>query len=87
MAVDGAGGLLVGECKWGTIGKRDLETLQRRGRLVATELSSRAGSTERITHVLFSAGGIERTDELDARLQDGDVIHIPIEALYQENES
>jgi AAA+ ATPase superfamily predicted ATPase len=77
VALDGEGGLLVGECKWGTVGARDLDRLQQRGALVAAE----AGAVGRVTHVLFSAGGIE-PGELRGRLDAEEALHIPIKALY-----
>jgi AAA+ ATPase superfamily predicted ATPase len=84
VAIDGAGGLAVGECKWGPIEGRDLETLRRRGRLVAAELESRAGVIERVTHILFSAGGLEGVSKTTLGVDSGDVLHVPIETLYEE---
>ena len=80
VAIDGAGGLLVGECKWGPVDPRDVDTLRRRGRLIAAELESRAGTIQRTVHVLFTAGDRERGHGIG----DDDVLHIPIEALYED---
>jgi hypothetical protein len=49
----------------------------RRGALVATE----AGGIERITPVLFSAGGLDG-GEVEARIGAGEAVYVPIEALY-----
>jgi hypothetical protein len=56
VALDGQGGLLVGECKWGRADSRDLDRLMRRGGLVVAD----AGAVDRVTTVLFSAGGLRR---------------------------
>jgi AAA+ ATPase superfamily predicted ATPase len=78
VALDGEGGLLVGECKWGSVGSRDLDRLQRRGALVAAEI----GTVKQTTHVLFAAGGLE-AGEVEARIRTGEALHVPIEALYE----
>lgn len=83
VALDGAGGLLVGECKWGAVSSRDLDVLKRRSRLITAELESRAGTIQRTTHVLFSAAGLEKGGEVEARIENGEVLHIPIETLYE----
>jgi AAA+ ATPase superfamily predicted ATPase len=57
----GDGELLVAECKWGRVDTRDLETLRRRGRLVADEI----GGDPIIHHALFAGVGSN-----DAHLQD-----------------
>ena len=77
VALDGEGGLLVGECKWGTAGSRDLDRLQHRGALVAAE----AGGISDVTHVLFSAGGIEAR-ELRNRLDADEAFFLTLEDLY-----
>ncbi|MFT4605521.1 MAG: AAA+ ATPase superfamily predicted ATPase [Rhodothermales bacterium] len=76
VALDGRGHLLVGACKWGRVDSRDLDRLKRRGQLVANE----ATAVKEVTHVLFSAGGLDR--EVSARVQAGEAIHLPLEALY-----
>jgi len=80
VAINGAGGLLVGECKWGTVDSEDVDTLRRRGRLIAAELGSRACPIQRTVHVLFTAGDPGRVREI----ADDDVLHIPIETLYED---
>lgn len=76
VALDGKGGLLVGECKWGRADARDLDRLRRRGSLVAAE----ATKIEQVTRVLFTAGGLER--EVEARIEAGEALHVPISDLY-----
>ena len=78
VALDGQGGLLVGECKWGAADSRDLDQLVRRGGLVAAE----AGSARRVTPVLFSAGGL--AGDAAARVEAGEAVHVPIDALYED---
>lgn len=57
VALGARGELLVGECKWGAVGRSDLVTLRRRAALVAGELSG-----ARSVHLaLFSA--LDRADE------------------------
>ena len=77
VALDGQGGLLVGECKWGTVGARDLDRLRQRSALIASEL----GGVTRTTYALFSARGLEG-DEAARRIAAGEALHVPIEALY-----
>src|SRR5690606_4043520 len=77
VALDGQGGLLVGECKWGAADSRDLDRLVRRGGLVAAE----AGGARRVTPVLFSAGGL--VGEVGARVEAGEAVYVPIDALYE----
>ena len=77
VALDGQGGLLVGECKWGAVRARDLDRLVRRGALVAAE----AGHIERVRPVLFSAGGLDG-EELKTRIEAGEAAYVPIETLY-----
>ncbi|MEM7786880.1 MAG: ATP-binding protein [Bacteroidota bacterium] len=76
VALDGKGGLLVGECKWGRADGRDLDTLVRRGTIVADE----AGGIERVTPVLFTAGGLD--DRAAERVEAGETVHVPVEALF-----
>ena len=76
VALGGEGSLLVGECKWGQADGRDLDTLVRRGALVAAE----AGGVERVTPVLFTAGGLD--ERATARIETGEAVHVPVEALF-----
>ncbi|MEL6705685.1 MAG: ATP-binding protein [Bacteroidota bacterium] len=76
VALDGAGGLLVGECKWGTADARDLDRLIRRGRLVAQE----AGGVKTTTPVLFTAGGL--APQAQAQVDAGVAVHVALDALY-----
>ena len=78
VALDGAGGLLVGECKWGRADGRDLDTLLRRGALVAAE----AGGVERIVPVLFTGGGLDK--RAASRVEAGEAQHVPIDVLFGE---
>lgn len=77
VALDGEGGLLVGECKWGRADARDLDRLIRRGELVAAE----ATDIGHVTPVLFTAGGLG--DEVRARIESGEAVHVPVAALYE----
>ena len=77
VALDGAGGLLVGECKWGQADGRDLDRLVRRGALVAAE----AGGIETVTPVLFTAGGLDALAA--ARVEAGEAVWVPVEALFE----
>jgi uncharacterized protein len=78
VALDGQGGLLVGECKWGTVDSRDLDRLLRRGALVAAE----AGDARHVTPVLFSAGAGGLAGDVAARVEAGEAVHVSIEMLY-----
>ena len=76
VALDGAGGLLVGECKWGQADGRDLDRLVRRGQQIAQE----AGGIERTWHVLFTAGGLDaRASE---RIAASEAHHVSAEDLF-----
>jgi len=78
VAWDGKGGLLIGECKWGTVTGRHLDVLKRRAATIAAVF----GDIQEITLVLFSAGGWDQTS-LGARLKAGEALHIGVEALYE----
>ena len=80
VALDGQGGLLVGECKWGMIDTHDLERLVRRGKQVAEE----AGGITKITPVLFSASGLR--GDVEEHLEAHHALHVPIETLYAPKE-
>ncbi|MDT7858421.1 ATP-binding protein [Rubrivirga sp. S365] len=77
VAFDGKGSLLVGECKWGQADGRDLDTLFRRGALVAAE----AGGIEHVTPVLFTAGGLDA--RAATRVEAGEAIHVPVETMFE----
>ncbi|HET7551695.1 MAG TPA: ATP-binding protein [Gemmatimonadaceae bacterium] len=53
VALGGDREMLVGECKWGSVTKEDLETLEQRAQLLATEL----GGVRRTHLALFSGSG------------------------------
>lgn len=53
VVLSGEGELLVGECKWGAVGARDLDVLRRRATLVAVELDG----VSRLHYALFSGRG------------------------------
>lgn len=76
VALDGQGGLLVGECKWGQADGRDLDRLIRRGELVAAE----AGGVQTVTPMLFTAGGLD--ERAAARVEADEALHVPIGALF-----
>ena len=62
------GELLVGECKWGTVDRHDLDRL----RAHAIELQQQTGGGPRVHHVLFAGRGTE-DPRLLADAQDGAV--------------
>lgn len=69
--------LLVGECKWGGVTGRDLTTLKRRARLIATEL----GDVSTIYYALFS--GSNQCDQSVQEARDnGDVFYFGPEDLF-----
>ena len=76
VALDGQGGLLVGECKWGQADERDLDRLVRRGALVAAE----AGGIETVTPVLFTAGGLDA--RAAARVAAGEAVSVTVDDLF-----
>jgi hypothetical protein len=53
VALGGKREMLVGECKWGDVTVRELETLEQRGQLLAREL----GGVRRTHLALFSGNG------------------------------
>jgi len=53
VALGGEREMLVGECKWGNVTARELETLNQRGQLLAAEL----GGVRRMHLALFSGSG------------------------------
>jgi len=69
--------LYVGECKWGTIGRADLQKLRRRARKLESVLEPRGP----ITYLLFS--GEAPDSSLDSAL-DEHVVHIGLDALFAE---
>lgn len=76
VALGPDGRLLVGECKWGTVGSRDLDKLARRAEIIAREAKA-----EEVTLALFSGRGLER-GELGARIEAGEALHFALEELY-----
>lgn len=77
VAVGPAGEVLVGECKWGTVSSSDLDTLVRRGALVAAQLQR----TGPITFALFSGRGLQDA-VVKKRVSAGEALHFPIDELY-----
>ncbi len=77
VAVGPAGEVLVGECKWGTVSSSDLDTLVRRGALVAAQLQR----TGPITFALFSGRGLQDAG-VKKRVAAGEALHFPISELY-----
>jgi hypothetical protein len=63
VALDGEGALLAAECKWGVATVDDLVQLERRARLLATEL----GGVRRTHVALFSGRGAFDSEVLSAR--------------------
>jgi AAA+ ATPase superfamily predicted ATPase len=77
VALGPAGEVLLGECKWGTVSSTDLDTLERRGALIAAELK-RAGP---ITFALFSGRG-SQDSALDRRISAGEALHLSAAELF-----
>jgi len=72
------GELFLGECKWGSVTRADLDLLQERSRLVMAELPN----VSTLTYGLFSAS--DRKDEGVARAaESGEVLYFPAEALFR----
>ena len=76
VALDGQGGLLVGECKWGAVGSCDLDRLVRRGALVAAEAGGIEYHARAVLGSGLDGGGVE------ARIEAGEAVYVPIAALY-----
>lgn len=77
VAVDAEGAVLLGECKWGTVGRDDLRTLERRADLVVAQLKH----VRSVKLALFSCGGISDT-QTRARVESGDVLHFCADDLF-----
>ncbi len=77
VALDGKGAVLLGECKWGSIGSDDLRALERRANLVVPRL----GGVRAVTLALFSAGG-SIDPIVRERIESGEVLHFSAEDLF-----
>lgn len=77
VALGPDGDVLIGECKWGTVDRHDLATLERRRDLIVAELTG----VSRVYLATF--GGNPVTDPtLRARIDAGDVLHYALDDLY-----
>ena len=76
VALGADGHMLVGECKWGRIGRSDLSRLTTRGHLLAAQL----GDVDHIHPVLYSGCG-EADDTVRAEVKAGHVGWVTGEAL------
>jgi AAA+ ATPase superfamily predicted ATPase len=77
VALDGKGGVLFGECKWGTVSREDLQKLERRANLLVPLLKG----VRTVTLVLFSAGGIADS-VVQQRVDAGEVLHFSAEDMF-----
>lgn len=77
VAMGPGGQVLLGECKWGTITRDDIQTLERRRDIVLKEIKG-------VTHVYLAAfAGSPITDRVLAnRISTGEVLHFSPEDLY-----
>jgi uncharacterized protein len=77
VAVDGSGGVLFGECKWGSVARDDLQKLERRANLILPNLKG----VRTVTLVLFSAGRIADT-VVQQRVDAGEVLCFSADDLF-----
>ena len=77
VAVGPAGDVMIGECKWGAVGREDLSTLAARRDLVVKELR---GVTR--VHLALFSGAPVRDAALNERIAAGDVLHFLLDDLY-----
>lgn len=77
VALSGEGEVLVGECKWGSVGTRDLQALERNARKLLDELDDPG----RITKVLFSGRDLDE-EALRREIDEHTVSHVQLEELY-----
>jgi hypothetical protein len=77
VALDGKGGVLFGEGKWGTVSREDLQKLERRANLLVPLLKG----VRTVTLVLFSAGGIADS-VVQQRVDAGEVLHFSAEDMF-----
>jgi hypothetical protein len=77
VAVDGRGGVLFGECKWGSVARDDLQKLERRSNLILPHLKG----VRTVALALFSAGGIA-DPVVQQRVDTGEVLHFSADDLY-----
>lgn len=77
VALDGRGGVLFGECKWGSVARDDLQKLERRANLVLPHLEG----VRTVALALFSAGEIADA-VVQQRVDAGEVLHFSAEDLF-----
>ncbi|MDT8436636.1 MAG: ATP-binding protein [Gemmatimonadota bacterium] len=77
VALDGSGSVLLGECKWGSVARDDLQKLERQADLILPHL----GGVRTVSLALFSAGGISDT-VVQRRIDAGDLLHFSADDLF-----
>jgi uncharacterized protein len=77
VAVDGSGRVLLGECKWGSVAREDLQKLERRANLILPNLDG----VRTVTLALFSAGRIADTI-VQQRVDAGEVLYFSADDLF-----
>jgi hypothetical protein len=80
VAVDGSGGVLFGECKWGSVARDDLQKLERRANLILPHVKG----VRTVALALFSAGGIADA-VVQQRVDAGEVLHFSADDLFAAN--
>lgn len=77
VALDGKGTVLLAECKWGSVGRDDLRTLERRADLIVPRLRN----VRSVRLAVFSAGEI-LDGAVRERIESGDILHFSVDDLF-----
>jgi AAA+ ATPase superfamily predicted ATPase len=77
LAIGADGDVLIGECKWGAVGREDLAVLAARRDLIIRELRG----VTRVHLALFSGAPVADA-ALRERIATGDVLHFSLDELY-----
>lgn len=77
VAFGAAGELLVGECKWGSIGRDHVQALYER----AAQVAALRGNVTTIVHVAFTGGPI-RDPAVQHEVTNGRLLHIGLDDLF-----
>ena len=77
VALGPDGEVLIGECKWGTVDRHDLETLERRRDLIVADLKG----VSRVYLATFAGNPVTDPTMLE-RIDAGDVLHFAFDDLY-----
>lgn len=77
VALGRDGELLVGECKWGSITRADVESLERRRDLLLEELGEVTSA-----HLAIFAGNQLRDHDVPARIKRREILHFAPDDLF-----